>query len=77
MQIQIDSFGSDRVYGCELDATANYADVAAGLGADAATIDAAGDLDAALAVALKKPGVNCLNILIDSYAAPKFIPMKL
>ena len=41
------------------------------------TIDAADDLDAALAAALKKPGVSCLNILIDSYAAPKFIPMKL
>ena len=77
VQIQIDNYGADRVYGCDLDATANYADAAAGLGADAATIDAAGDLDAALAVALKKPGVSCLNILIDSYAAPKFIPMKL
>ena len=30
-----------------------------------------------IGVALKKPGVSCLNILIDSYAAPKFIPMKL
>jgi acetolactate synthase-1/2/3 large subunit len=77
VQIQIDNYGADRVYGCDLDATANYADAAAGLGADATTIDAADDLDAALALALKKPGVSCLNILIDSYTAPKFIPMKL
>ena len=77
VQIQIDNYGADRVYGCDLDATANYADAAAGLGADAGTIDAADDLDAALAAALKNPGVSCLNILIDSYAAPKFIPMKL
>ena len=77
VQIQIDNYGADRVYGCDLDATANYADAAAGLGVDATTIDVADDLDAALAVVLKKPGVSCLNILIDSYAAPKFIPMKL
>ena len=77
VQIQIDNYGADRVYGCDLDATANYADATAGLGAHAATIDAADDLDAALALALTKPGVSCLNILIDGYAAPKFIPMKL
>ena len=62
VQIQIDNYGADRVYGCDLDATANYA---------------ADDLDAVLTLALNKLGVSCLNILIDSYAAPKFIPMKL
>ena len=76
-QIQIDTYGADRVYGCDLDATANYADATAGLGAYAATITADDDLDAALALALTKEGPSCLNILIDSYPAPKFIPMKL
>ena len=28
VQIQIDNYGADRVYGCDLDATANYADAA-------------------------------------------------
>jgi len=77
VQIQIDSFGADRVYGCELDATANYADAAAGLGVHAATVGADDDLDAALAMAMAQDGPACLNILIDSYAAPKFVPLKL
>ena len=77
VQIQIDSFGADRMYGCELDATANYADAAAGLGVHAATIGAGDDLDAALATAMLQDGPACLNILIDSYAAPKFVPLKL
>jgi len=77
VQIQIDSFGADRVYGCDLDATANYADAAAGLGVHAATVGADDDLDAALTKALAQDGPACLNILIDSYAAPKFVPLKL
>jgi len=77
VQIQIESFGADRVYGCELDATANYADAAAGLGVDAATIGPDDDLDAALKQAALRPGPSCLNILIESHAAPKFIPLKL
>ena len=77
VQIQIDSFGADRVYGCDLDATANYADAAAGLGVYAATIQAEHDLDAALTTAMTQDGPTCLNILIDSYAAPKFVPLKL
>ena len=76
-QIQIDSFGADRVYGCDLDATANYADATAGLGVHAATVGADDDLDAALATAIKQDGPACLNILIDSYAAPKFVPLKI
>ena len=77
VQIQIDSFGADRVYGCDLDATANYADAAAGLGVYATTIDVEHDLDVALATAMAQKGPTCLNILIDSYAAPKFVPLKL
>ena len=77
VQIQIDSFGSDRVYGCELDATANYAEAVAGLGVYAATIRADDDLDAALTTAIEQDGPACLNILIDSYAAPKFVPLKI
>ena len=77
VQIQIDSFGADRVYGCDLDATANYADAAAGLGVYAGTIQAEHDLDAALTKALAQDRPACLNILIDSYAAPKFVPLKL
>ena len=77
VQIQIDSFGADRVYGCELDATANYADAAAGLGVYAVTVGADDDLDAVLATAMTQDGPACLNILIDSYAAPKFVPLKL
>ena len=77
VQLQIDSFGADRVYGCELDATANYADAAAGLGVYAVTVGADDDLDAVLATAMTQDGPTCLNILIDSYAAPKFVPLKL
>ena len=75
VQIQISSFGSERVYGCDLDATANYADATAGLGVNSATINVDDDLDAALALALTQDGPSCLNILIDSYPAPKFLPM--
>ena len=77
VQIQIDSFGADRVYGCDLDATANYADAAAGLGVYATTIGVEHDLDVALETAMAQKGPTCLNILIDSYAAPKFVPLKL
>jgi len=77
VQIQIDNYGADRVYGCDLDATANYANAAAGLGVYAATIQAEDDLDAALTKALAQDRPACLNILIDSYAAPKFVPLKL
>jgi len=77
VQIQIDTYGADRVYGCELDSTANYADAAAGLGVHAATVEPGDDLDLALKMAMVQDGPACLNILIDSYAAPKFVPLKL
>ena len=42
-----------------------------------ATIRADDDIDAALATAIEQNGPVCLNILIDSYAAPKFVPLKI
>jgi acetolactate synthase-1/2/3 large subunit len=77
VQIQIDSYGADRVYGCDLDASANYADAAAGLGVHAVTIGPQDDLDAALDTARLNNGPACLNVLIESHAAPKFVPLKL
>jgi acetolactate synthase-1/2/3 large subunit len=77
VQIQIDTYGADRVYGCDLDSTVNYADAAAGLGAHVATVEPGDDLDLVLKTAMAQDGPACLNILIDSYAAPKFVPLKL
>ena len=77
VQIQIDCFGSDRVYACELDESANYAATTEGLGVNSTTINPGDNLDSALEQTLTHDGISCLNILIDSYPAPKFIPMKL
>ena len=77
VQIQIDTYGPDRVYGCDLDASADYAAAANGLGLLGRTIDKTDDLDAALAAAIAHEGPALLNVLIDGKAAPKFMPMKL
>ena len=77
VQIQIDTFGPDRVYGCELDEKADYAAAASGLGAFGKTVGPDDDLDAALASASAYHGPALLNVLIDGQAAPKFVPMKL
>jgi len=77
VQIQIVTFGPDRVYGCELDEKADYAAAASGLGAFGKTVGPDDDLDAALASASAYHGPALLNVLIDGQAAPKFVPMKL
>lgn len=77
VQIQIDTYGPDRVYGCELDEKADYAAAASGLGAFGKTVGPDDDLDAALASASAYHGPALLNVLIDGQAAPKFVPMKL
>jgi len=77
VQIQIDTYGPDRVYGCELDEKADYAAAASGLGAFGKTVGPDDDLDAALTSASAYHGPALLNVLIDGQAAPKFVPMKL
>ncbi|MBL6775540.1 MAG: thiamine pyrophosphate-binding protein [Candidatus Puniceispirillum sp.] len=77
VQIQIDTYGPDRVYGCELDEKADYAAAASGLGAFGKTVGPNDNLDAALASASAYHGPALLNVLIDGQAAPKFVPMKL
>ena len=77
VQIQIDTYGADRVYGCDLDETANYADAAIGLGAHGQTIGPDDDIEQAITAACSHDGPAVLNVLIDGVAAPKFMPMKL
>jgi len=77
VQIQIDTYGADRVFGCDLDASADYAAAAAGLGLMGMTVTAADDLDAAIDAAIHHTGPALLNVLIDGQPAPKFMPMKL
>ena len=77
VQIQIDTYGPDRVYGCDLDEKADYAAAAIGLGAQGQNVGPDDDLDAALRTASATQGPTVLNVLIDGQAAPKFIPMKL
>ena len=77
VQIQIDTYGPDRVYGCDLDEKADYAAAAIGLGAQGRNVGPDDDLDAALRTASATRGPTVLNVLIDGQAAPKFIPMKL
>jgi acetolactate synthase-1/2/3 large subunit len=77
VQIQVDTYGPDRVYGCDLDEKADYAAAAIGLGAQGQNVGPDDDLDAALRSASAFQGPTVLNVLIDGQAAPKFIPMKL
>ena len=77
VQIQIDTYGPDRVYGCDLDEKADYTAAAIGLGAQGQNVGPDDDLDAALRTASATQGTTVLNVLIDGQAAPKFIPMKL
>ena len=77
VQIQIDTYGPDRVYGCDLDEKADYAAAAIGLGAQGQNVGPDDDLDAALRTASATQGPTVLNVVIDGQAAPKFIPMKL
>ena len=77
VQIQIDTYGPDRVYGCDLDEKADYAAAAIGLGAQGQNVGPDDDLGAALRNASAFQGLAVLNVLIDGQAAPKFIPMKL
>ena len=77
VQIQIDTYGPDRVYGCDLDEKADYTAAAIGLGAQGQNVGPDDDLDAALRTASAFQGLAVLNVLIDGQAAPKFIPMKL
>lgn len=76
VQIQIDNYGPDRVYGCDLDASADYAAAAEGFGAHGATVGEKDNFSDALDTAIAHTGPAILNVLIDSQASPKFTPMK-
>lgn len=68
-QIQLRSYGADRLIGCELRATA-YDAVATALGGTGATVTSRAELEAALSAALSRSVPTCLNVPIESVPAP-------
>ena len=71
-QIQIRDYGPDRLIGCELASSARYDLAAAGFGCHGEHVTDPADLDAALARALASGRPACVNVEIDSVAAPVF-----
>ena len=71
-QIQLRDYGPNRLIGCDLAPTARYDLAAAGLGCHGEHVTDPSGLDAALARALASGRPACLNVEIDSMAAPVF-----
>lgn len=69
-QIQLRSYGAARATGCDLGPGIRYDLAAAGLGGHGAFVGPADDLSAALDRALASGKPACVNVLIDSVAAP-------
>ena len=68
-QIQLNSYGADRLVGCELLPT-RYDQVAAGFGARGAWISQAGELPGALRAALQADVPTCVNVALAGLPAP-------
>ena len=68
-QIQLNSFGADRAFACELTA-ARYDLAAAGFGAHPEHVTSAGELDSALTRAVQGGRPACVNVDLDGKAAP-------
>jgi acetolactate synthase-1/2/3 large subunit len=68
-QIQLRDYGAQRMHGCDL-LPARYDQVAAALGAHAEFVDSAAALPDAIARALASGKPACINVMIESVAAP-------
>jgi acetolactate synthase I/II/III large subunit len=68
-QIQLREYGRERMHGCEL-LPARYDLVAAALGGHGEFVDRAADLPGALERALASGKPACVNVMIESIAAP-------
>jgi acetolactate synthase-1/2/3 large subunit len=68
-QIQLREYGNDRMHGCEL-LPARYDQVAAALGGYGEFVERAADLPGAIERALGCGKPACINVMIESIAAP-------
>jgi acetolactate synthase-1/2/3 large subunit len=68
-QIQLREYGKDRMHGCEL-LPARYDQVAAALGGHGELVERAADLPGAIERALASGKPACVNVMIESIAAP-------
>jgi len=68
-QIQLREYGSDRMHGCEL-LPARYDLAVAALGGHGELVSTAADLPAAVERALASGRPACVNVMIESVAAP-------
>ena len=68
-QIQLNSFGSNRTFACDL-TPARYDQAAAGLGAHGEHVTTASELAPALERALASDLPSCLNVTLDGQPAP-------
>ena len=68
-QIQLREYGKDRMHGCEL-LPARYDQVAAALGGYGELVERAADLPGAIERALGCGKPSCINVMIESIAAP-------
>jgi acetolactate synthase I/II/III large subunit len=71
-QIQLRTYGADRAHGCDLLPTA-YEAVATALGGYGERVTSADQLPAALARAIASGKPACLNVMIESHAAPTLL----
>jgi acetolactate synthase-1/2/3 large subunit len=70
-QLQIQHYGAERVVGCELLPT-RYDRMVEALGGHGELVERAGDLEPALARAMKAGIPACVNVMIDGIAAPTY-----
>jgi len=68
-QIQLRDYGKDRMHGCEL-LPARYDQVAAAFGGHGELVERAADLPGAIERALASGKPACINVMIESIAAP-------
>jgi acetolactate synthase I/II/III large subunit len=68
-QIQLREYGKERMHGCDL-LPARYDQVAAALGGHGEFVERAADLSGAIERALASDKPACINVMIESIAAP-------
>ena len=68
-QIQLREYGADRMHGCDL-TPARYDLVVAALGGHGEYVESAADLPGAIERALASGKPACINVMIESIAAP-------